>query len=730
MIASSWRVALALVFMAGVARAEIEGSYRLEGDEDGKPIVVSLEVHGDRVKETIGDRHWEGTVTRDAGARRVRFEVGGPSITPGVTGALDDRHGGGAGDRNVFVGTLAEDADGVVDEQLDNQTRHAPEEWAHIHARGPKKSGRLKLGGTLVATDAKVPVFVPTDGTLTITSTRGPIALRSPGGAVMGSGLTVSVEAKELGAWCVEVSESSRGTTLAARFTQKGAAKERPWSSHTYYPLYEFREDGAANPDTLYVKGGPLDKYDQVFGLTGTRSAVFWEKGGDYRADVGFEHGHYTRVASPSEASAELDWKCDLDGDGKIAASPEETFALLDADKDGVVTPDEAYYVLYEAASDRLFKTYDTDGDGTITEGEIGSYYVERWGKDGKIDKAAFRAGVERDHPVLLRGEAQSRRDALLAGRKELRPADLAAGYDFLDATDVDEDHRDLFDRDNVLVRLLDGRELFGNRVSADGALSLWKGDKKDKVVLDKAALASVKEVRRGIADGRLDGSYDAGWWGHCNAWGTAAILFPKPSKPVTVNGVELSVRDQKGLLVELCMGGTEESTFTWQDQGPEIDPRRYTASFHEQLAHWLRTEQKGLLADMELKDPVLGPWPVWNYPLIGYSADLSEAPGDDPDVLDVALTVEEASYSDDDASYEKALSYRLHFGARGEVRDDAASKTDWTTHIMINGEQKRGYVRYLIHPFRVTDRGSSGNPAVTLERVGQIVPGVNGGDR
>ena len=329
-----------------------------------------------------------------------------------------------------------------------------------------------------------------------------------------------------------------------------------------------------------------------------------------------------------------------------------------------------------------------------------------------------------------MKGEATRTRDAFMKGRARIGPGDIEKGYDFLDAEDVDGDARDLFDRDNIRVTLKNGDVRYGNRVSVDaGRLSLWKGLRKDQLVLDGASVGDVKEVRRGVADGRIDGAYDAAWWGHCNAWGMAALLFKKPEQAVTVDGVGFTVRDQKGLLVELGMGSSEDSTFSWDQLGHEIDPRRYTAAFHAQLVHWLRREEKGLLADMELKDKELGPWPVWNYPLMGYEAKLVEADGDDPGVLDADVKLEVASYSDDDRSSSRLITYRLHF-ANGEVRDDASAKTDWTSHVVIGGEQRRGYVRYLIHPYRLTGRGSSGNPVVTEERVAKVIPSVKEGGR
>src|SRR5258705_11577586 len=106
-------VALVLVAMTASARAENKGSYRLEGDEDGKPVVVALSVEGDRARHAIGDRIWEGTAKREGEKILLRFEVPLAGSTVGVTGALSAEHGGGAGEKNVFTGTLVADRDGA-----------------------------------------------------------------------------------------------------------------------------------------------------------------------------------------------------------------------------------------------------------------------------------------------------------------------------------------------------------------------------------------------------------------------------------------------------------------------------------------------------------------------------------------------------------------------------------------------------------------------------------------
>ena len=123
-------------------------------------------------------------------------------------------------------------------------------------------------------------------------------------------------------------------------------------------------------------------------------------------------------------------------------------------------------------------------------------------------------------------------------------------------------------------------------------------------------------------------------------------------------------------------------------------------------------------MADMDMKDPhnQLN-FQVWNYPLLGYTATLKEAEGDDPYVLEVSNRLEKGSYADEDSSSMATVTYVLHFNDDGSVRDGEDDKTDWTVK---NSDDRREYIRYLIHPYRFTTRGSR-NPNVTMERIEKL---------
>jgi len=695
-----------------------------------------------------------GDVTYEGGELKVVYRIAtdGTSLdldgdSLGLTARIEGQEGNATAadgttytddDVNVFEAVYRYDDDGTYREEVKNTTRKAPEEWwRKIATKGISFSGpRIKLGGEQgVVAGRGYPVVVPTDGTLELSISSGAFELRDPAGnvAAVSSGgrieWDVPHENPVLGVYTAQITSASDGSVVKARFKQLGKidARIRPWSSHTYYPIYEENWGGAENDRTMFCSDGPLAKFDQLLGLSGKESAVWWEKGGDYRTGFGFEHGHYTKVQSPKEAHAEDHWNADLDGDGFITRGDvASVVSRYDADADGKITKDEAKAVYHAGAIQVLFARYDGDQSGGVDAGEISATFVSRYDEnsDDKVDMDEWKKALEADFAQVVDGVATPNLDKFLAkdadgdGVIVLAEMGQPGALDFNDSSDVDGDFDNFFDRNNIKIVTKDDAVHFGNKVvEEDGKLKLMKGRKSDELVVELDP-ADVKEREDGIADGDLDDSYSVGWWGHCNAWAMASIVFRKPAGEFEQDGVTLSVRDQKGMLVEYGMGDTEDSSFWWQQWGGDDIPHvKYTAGFHRQLHRWLRVEQKGMMADMDMKDPHNNlNFQVWNYPLLGYTATLSEAEGGDPYVLDVRCTLEKGSYSDEDSSSTASVKYRLHFTEDGSIREDDEAKTSWEQK---NSSDKREYIRYLIHPYRFIEssRGSR-NPNVTLKRL------------
>jgi hypothetical protein len=168
-------------------------------------------------------------------------------------------------------------------------------------------------------------------------------------------------------------------------------------------------------------------------------------------------------------------------------------------------------------------------------------------------------------------------------------------------------------------------------------------------------------------------------------------------------------------------MKNTEDSTFWWQQwgNGDDIPNKKYTADFHAHIKRWLRVEQQGLMVDLDAKNPANSlNFQVWNYPVAGYEAELSEAEGGDDLVLDVSCRLLHANYADEFSESSKTVKYRLHFDEAGTIRSDDEAKTDWNPG---REQLQKKYLRYLIHPFRFRGNGSSGNPKLTMETLEQL---------
>ncbi len=108
-------------------------------------------------------------------------------------------------------------------------------------------------------------------------------------------------------------------------------------------------------------------------------------------------------------------------------------------------------------------------------------------------------------------------------------------------------------------------------------------------------------------------------WFGHCNGWAAAAVLYPEPTSPKSTQNTEFSVADQKALLSELAMevradffgtrsdGAEDSSSASFKDTYPDV--------FFLVLTNYLG---KGLPMILDRYTGVQ----VWNQPLAGYRID------------------------------------------------------------------------------------------------------------
>ncbi|MEN9724315.1 MAG: hypothetical protein RJB38_2301 [Pseudomonadota bacterium] len=107
------------------------------------------------------------------------------------------------------------------------------------------------------------------------------------------------------------------------------------------------------------------------------------------------------------------------------------------------------------------------------------------------------------------------------------------------------------------------------------------------------------------------------GWWGHCNGWCVAAALFPEPRQAVSVNGIEFTVADIKGLLSE---AGMEASADYFGDRVDSFD-RNFSRKWDDPvpnqyflvLMNYMGIHRRTVLIDRHTGAQ------VWNQPLAGY---------------------------------------------------------------------------------------------------------------
>ncbi len=107
------------------------------------------------------------------------------------------------------------------------------------------------------------------------------------------------------------------------------------------------------------------------------------------------------------------------------------------------------------------------------------------------------------------------------------------------------------------------------------------------------------------------------GWWGHCNGWAAASVLFPEPKEPVKVNGVVFGVADIKGLLTEIGMSVLADFYGERMYDTDSYSSPKYFDTVPDQYFLVL-TNYMGNLKKPILVDRFTGPQ-VWNQPLVAY---------------------------------------------------------------------------------------------------------------
>ena len=119
-------------------------------------------------------------------------------------------------------------------------------------------------------------------------------------------------------------------------------------------------------------------------------------------------------------------------------------------------------------------------------------------------------------------------------------------------------------------------------------------------------------------------GAGQESWAGYCHAWSASAVMEEEPRAAKYVQGVSLSVADQKGLL---AASHSRDVANTYGDRyGDGRGGEDYQDIYPDVLWHYLKlyVKQQGvpLVADLEAGRQ------VWNYPVYAYRVDYAPAGG------------------------------------------------------------------------------------------------------
>lgn len=153
-------------------------------------------------------------------------------------------------------------------------------------------------------------------------------------------------------------------------------------------------------------------------------------------------------------------------------------------------------------------------------------------------------------------------------------------------------------------------------------------------------------------------------WAGHCNGWSAAAALEPEPRAPRTVDGMEFTVADQKGLLTEQYMD-CYHTFYGTRSYGAKADPDILPHHFHRLLLEYVKERQVPIVLDTD------GGSPVWNFPVYAFETTWTT----DARRGLAAVTTKVYLANDDvkadfvgTAGFVKTYRYTLELNAAGEV--------------------------------------------------------------
>ncbi|CAM2064631.1 DVUA0089 family protein [Sulfidibacter corallicola] len=207
-------------------------------------------------------------------------------------------------------------------------------------------------------------------------------------------------------------------------------------------------------------------------------------------------------------------------------------------------------------------------------------------------------------------------------------------------------------------------------------------------------------------------------WFGHCNGWAAASILFPEPLHNVTAHGITFDVGDIKGLLSEM---GYDVRLNYWLGRRYGMgntdleDPRPYDV--HRSIINNIGVRRIALVADIDREIQ------VWNYPVYKYELSQEDA-GEGRVRFDLEVWYCDAGVAAEFIGLKSRIlnwSYTLEVDENGDVVEGDGGA--WITN---ERNPKQTNPDFLWGPDSVTDgRNRYHNPALFMSVVTKILESV-----
>ncbi|MDD5492020.1 MAG: hypothetical protein PHV60_04995, partial [bacterium] len=212
-----------------------------------------------------------------------------------------------------------------------------------------------------------------------------------------------------------------------------------------------------------------------------------------------------------------------------------------------------------------------------------------------------------------------------------------------------------------------------------------------------------------GIGDGDLNDIYDTTWWGHCDGWCRAAIIYNDPDNLIMKNG--FIAEEVKALFTELGMalyeGGIDYEEYKFNPNIISVT----TNKFHHLLRKYLGNQQKAIFGNLKAISRNSSSFSeVWNHPIWYYKAEMVERQNvpEDEKLVNVKLTLKAADDTGDDYREDSdrseadkiggyggpAWQYHLLFDANGDISNNG---NGWDTY-SVDDPNKLWYIPRLFH--------------------------------